>query len=467
MKFGLAAIAVIADLLALWRSHDLSWRDRIFIAVVCFTTVLFLWPPDLSFCRYSLWYLVLGGAFLVWGWLAWARAAELVDRFGHHRPTWEGGDASVDTIIGGPVLSEDATKLKSADPNLSIEDLLKELGWDPRLTWERKSRSKITKLHWFWATSRTVALTLAPVCALAWVLLVAGGGRMHIKLTITPPPDPALTAGKALLIKWNHTACHPGIKWHVEGSGDVGNVSPSGNYSSPMKIDKESDVVVVAVPDDDSNEVQSLKLTLKPKYEGVDESRIIAQDPQGNAAAFVFMINKRHSWRLGHVEIEGVSDPGGMVRSMAVGGLFSGFQDILCVGAASHEYLPDCEEMEERRAMDRANLLGWWVTQASKRDGARLWTMSIGRNNSEDKTRRDTSIERQVVVVGVKWADKKVNLKEALLDAFRKQRSTDELFGMYVDHYPYDHWKLSAAPTAAPTLSTVVGPALSQPAPCP
>ena len=120
------------------------------------------------------------------------------------------------------------------------------------------------------------------------------------------------------------------------------------------------------------------------------------------------MIDKRYSWILGKDVLSGV-DGRAFVGRMAAEGLFNGFEDIICIGAASREYqnLPredkrTLEHLEDQRSWGRANVLGRWVRDAVPPSRAHVYGLKIGRYNDEGRlTPAETARERQVVIVGV------------------------------------------------------------------
>ena len=261
-----------------------------------------------------------------------------------------------------------------------------------------------------------------------------------------------MLVGRSLAISPTMQECVPDIAWTIEGlSGEsLGEISPTGTYSSPKRLDQELELYVVATPQQPPFERKTLKIQLRQHPGDSSPHASAGRDAQGKQANFIIeVLDKRYSWIIGKYALKEI-DGNVFAQEMAAKGLFSGFQDIICVGAASREYevnpklaVEELARREEERARGRAYVLGAWVRAAVSSKRATIHALTIGRYDDEAKLDSEqTATERQVVIIGVLNADKGTDLLSALRDAFQKMRAEERLFGMYVDKYPRPNWDL-------------------------
>ena len=450
-----SAGSLLAALLPFWGklhiSKDQSWPLAIFAAAIVFV----LWPADFYLCRYMFAYVlatvVLLALFLFGHWADMT----IMRQFGHSQKRRDDELEPTLTVLGGPTLASAALELQAQEPQLSTQQIFERLDYDPLRMWERRARTRILVGHWFLGFFKGLFLLLALVSAAAFITLLGETRRSHRALTLEPAVDQIVIEGRVLDIVPTLCECRPDIKWTIEGnsaalaSGSLGEITDTGSYSAPLKVDRNLDLLVIATPTQHPHERKKVKIQLR-SYPPDYGKQIITEggDGGGNQASFAIqVIDKRYSWKIGETELNG-EDGASLARRMAAKGVFSGFQDIICIGAASREYL--ARDQEEQRALDRANRLSRWVRDALHPSRARIHALKVGRYDEEVKlTPEQTAPERQVVIVGVlPGADKDVDLLSALRDAFANMRAEEPLLGMYLDKYPASNWELRPIPNA-------------------
>jgi hypothetical protein len=234
------------------------------------------------------------------------------------------------------------------------------------------------------------------------------------------------------------------VTWEVRGlrsektRGLLGDVSEDGIYVAPQAFDHDIDFYIVATPVQHPEERQRVKIQLRQRPSYDQPYKVTVDGTQFE----INVIDKSHSWIIGSNELDG-EDGAGFAKRMAADGVFNGFREIICVGAASREY--KLKSKEELRALERANLLGQWVRRAVPRRDIGIYALKIGRYDEDTTgllTPAQTTQERQVVIVGVVNAERNGDRLSALRKAFAEKRAEEPLLGMYLDKYPEENWRL-------------------------
>jgi hypothetical protein len=271
-------------------------------------------------------------------------------------------------------------------------------------------------------------------------------------LTIVPHEDMPLAAKRGAPFEADFADCSSTpVSWRVEGPAELrdslGQLSQTEGsttyYSAPSQVATPFDVYLTALRDKD---IRRVKIHLLPLPDYTSEDTTQGTDSHHQTADFVvYVINERYSWEYEGYELQGPEKGVAFAQRMAADGLLSGFDEQICIGAASREHV-DLEE-EERRAVRRARLFADWVRNALPRRYDRVHALKIGRyDDPRPSTREQTKKERQVVIVGASHPGKTVDLMSALRDAFSKLRGRQPILGMYLDHYPAEQWVLDPPP---------------------
>jgi hypothetical protein len=414
------AVAIISAAVTLpfWSRSKVSRGERWAFAVAAAVVVFLVWPADFSYCKNLPIYHNLALIFLVVSVVAGLAYMYMNRHYGHTHYQKEAPGGLITVVV------------------------------------EKSPTSWLLVLHKFCALCAPLALLAALAATLGGLVLDRGVQKAHVKLSIYPSDSQPMVAGHVLNIIPTMHECHSGIGWDIEGlsspksEGKLGEVSKTGTYSAPSSIDQELELYVVAIPDEHPWELQKVKIQLRahPKYS--TPLSVGGKDSDGKQADFIIeVLDKRYSWMIGKNAIKDV-DGSIFASKMADDGLFSGFSNIICVGAASREFQKSAsqntrEDIEQARAKDRANVLGRWVRHAYPLTTTNVQALKIGRYDEEGQLPPDqTAKERQVVIVGVVKADKDTNLVAALHNAFTRMRVREPLLGMYVDKYPVGNWAL-------------------------
>ena len=273
--------------------------------------------------------------------------------------------------------------------------------------------------------------------------------RRHIPLELELTDERPVLQGTKRQITATMTECDRTIEWsldvlpHEEASRSKGWVSRNGTYTPPDTIERSFEVVVVATPRQHPYEAKTVKLTVGRTPDSVKRHEVKLTDENQEEASFIIQVlDKTCSWEYTKLSLKGGVTGASFVRELTEQGIFSGFEKIFCIGAASREYTT--KEEEENRARDRAGLLAWWVQQAVGEGGPEVTGLKVGRYNSEQKlSPEETSIERQVVFVGVVGHGQGADLTAALRRAFAAKRAAEPILGMYLDYYPSSQWQLT------------------------
>lgn len=449
----IAAGSALAWLLPAWSHYGLSKGERTGLATVSGMVAFSMWPLNASYCVYSGWYfgaaLVLLAAFGCLYFLG----ATIGRHFGHTQQRRSEDGLTSHSILGGPKLTPQAAELQRSHPRLTTQELFERLDYDPLRMWERRSRTTLLIAHRAVIVISSICLVLGMVSLLASGMLRWETHRSHAALTLMEPNDRTLLEGRSTDITYTIWECRSDIRWEIEGlaaekaRGALGEISATGTYSAPGRIMNPIDLYVVATPVQHPQERKKVKIQLRPHpgYSAVVD--ITGVDSTGREARFaVEVVDQRYSWRLGEFMLEGPDGPT-LIGRMRDDGLFTGFDDIIAVGAASREHRS--REEEERRALQRARLLGRWIRDATPGSTTRIHALSVGRYDADPRLASvmETARERRVVVVGVlAGAHPDTHLLEALRDAFRRQGGEEPLLAMFLEHYPREKWTLEAIP---------------------
>jgi hypothetical protein len=449
-----AVCSALATLLPFWDTTGMSKAERAALVLFAFVLVLRFWPLDFSYCghinAYGVAAIVLPLCYL----LAWAADTAIIRQYGHSQKRRDDELISSATIIGGPVLTQTAEAMQARNPALTTQQIFDRLDGDPLQMWERSPRTRLLVAHRLIVFIKVLALLLAAISVVALLKLWIDLRVSHRELSLTPLETTVIAdSDRSVEFMPSMRECCPDITWSIEGSssairnGEVGEISKTGTYFPPDSIRREIDVYVVATPSQHPREFKKAKIHIRfhPRYS--EGTKSLGTDTAGRTANFVIeVLDQRYSWKIGTITMEG-QDGAALARRMYADGVFSGFREIICIGAASRE-IETTQLGEEQRALDRANVLGRWVRDAVGPGRVRIHGLKVGRYDEELRlSPEQTARERQVVIVGVlPGADRNVDLLSALRDAFAQKRREEPLLGMYLDAYPPENWRLVNIP---------------------
>ncbi len=160
----------------------------------------------------------------------------------------------------------------------------------------------------------------------------------------------------------------------------------------------------------------------KEKVENAYFFKIDGKDGEGRAASFDFIIlSNDYTWALGstqNVASKGETVPEDKIvdRVFAPGikASLASSSDIIAVGLASSE---GDRESEEARALARAKSVAGWMAKVAP--SVPLWTLTLGQYNKACKHQEDsdTSLERPLIMVGVRSKAEGTKLQQALANA--------------------------------------------------
>lgn len=169
--------------------------------------------------------------------------------------------------------------------------------------------------------------------------------------------------------------------------------------------------------------VQQPQHAAREKVESAYFYRIDGRDAQGRAASFDFIIlTGDYTWALGstsEVVSHDASVPeeevAGRILSPKIRASLESASDLVAVGLAS---LEGEREREEARALARSQTILGWLAKVSN-PGVPLWTLNLGQYNKGCKSQEDedTSMERPLILTGVREKAEGANLQEALANA--------------------------------------------------
>ncbi len=161
----------------------------------------------------------------------------------------------------------------------------------------------------------------------------------------------------------------------------------------------------------------------KEKIESAYFFRIDGKDAQGRAASFDFIIlTGDYTWALGSAkEVISNGKPvpeaevAGRVLTPKIRESLASASDLIAVSLAS---LEGEREHEEARAMARAKSIAGWLAKAGN-PSTPLWTLTLGQYDKKCKAQEDadTSLERPLILAGVRSKAEGTNLQEALANA--------------------------------------------------
>ncbi|MGZ5440319.1 MAG: hypothetical protein ACXW4P_03940 [Thermoanaerobaculia bacterium] len=436
-----------------WNQPENSRKDQIFVAVVALIACLLGWPFDLTNCSLPLWYAMAACGFLLLGIAGWVAEKRIRGRFGFRQLSRDGSEENMRTVIGGPDLSPAAVRLQEEDPLLSEQELLKALDWDPLRIWLPETRQPVLFRYEVAEVCRAIGFLLATLAAIAFVAIQIEVRRMHQPLTISPSSEQVVFAGgRPIRFTATLRSCSSKVEWSLVGPaatkedngwGDIDR--DRGLYTPPSQVDRPLTVLVVAKSVDDPREEEEVTIQLRAHPDASTLFQTEISGPHGEETLVgVEILNEEHSWCFGKTALPGV-DGYAVTASLASQHIFDGYNDIICIGAASHEYVS--ETAEDNRARHRADVLGHWVRDAVRSSPVRVHALKIGRYVSQvpvvpHARGKGSERERLVVIVGVKRIRGTVDLRSALREAFRNLQSKHPIFREYLDHYPAEQWDL-------------------------
>ncbi|HEX6372842.1 MAG TPA: hypothetical protein VF006_28225 [Longimicrobium sp.] len=451
IRFVVSAIMAIVALLPFWHHFDVAPRWRFSIGVLVGLIAFLVWPSSIQACRYTGLYALGTIAASLWFIFAVVGHAHITRYYQYSVFHPSGTGPAIEKIIGGPELTPQALHMQAYNPYLTKQQIFESLGYDIDKMWIRGPRTRLDLTYRFFALSGVFALLLSLVAVSAYGYIRYKASIAHQPLMLFPSEDQPVVPGRSITIEAKYHECRRGILWDIEGlasdkaSGRLGEISQTGTYSPPDTVSRELHFYVVATPRTHPEERQKVKIKLRSHPVYSDEHELAGIDSAGKHAQFIVEVLERdYSWQIGENRLAG-ADGAALVRRMAADGIFSGFTDIITIGAASRELTTKGEGEEQRRAKDRAQILARWVADALPSSQLRIHSLKVGRYDDEFRLPSElTAQERQVVIVGIERADPNVNLLQALRDAFERKRDDEPLLGMYLDNYPRENWDLSA-----------------------
>jgi hypothetical protein len=352
-------------------------------------------------------------------------------------------------VLGGPTLTAEARAEAVMKPKMSRQELFATLQYDPERMWETGPRATIVVVHRAIALFTGIAIVLALTHAASAVLLAELTRRSQVALSLSLTESAIVRTGRhSVAVHASITDCDPTVRWKIDAPSwaknidMIGEVSAEGNYFPPEVIRRDVDVFVVATPVAHPRESKQVQIQLRAEPEYVQPPLpSTGSDEQGKTVELLIkVLDERYSWEIGKTRLNDI-DGATFAQQMARDGMFEEAKQIICVGAASREYVTKNDE--EMRAMNRALTLAQWVGSAVQYSKP-VWALKVGRFNAESlRTPAETANERQVVIVGVLNAENGVNMLAAVRDAFRRKRESAPALGRYLDNYPAQNWVIS------------------------
>ena len=447
LQFVAAAVSVVGAISQFWVTRKLPVGHRVWVALLAVAFTLTFWPHELSPCPPSLRYVWIAICVGIVGYVVHRAEEEIWERHGYYqwRPAGSGTEEVSEQILGSPTLTTDAQSLRIVN-GWTVQRTFEYFDWDIKATFEDESRTRLFRLQRALAALSKLAFLIAFALLLSFLCLLVGGRSLHRPLTLTPSGEFTLPGGGEKLFDAKLQECDPTVTWDIQGSpskkaaGALGAIK-DGFYSAPDLVERDTELFIVATPQEHPSELQKVKILLKghPSYSTPLPSP--GKDAGGRIAEFqVEIINQKYAWVYKGYVLNGADGPA-LARRMNADGLFRSFDKIICIGAASREYVN--LGWEQNRAETRARTLAGWVRGALVPRRIPVLALKIGRYNDEKGalTPAETEGERRVVLVGVRNADPNVDLKAALRDAFAKLSSKEPLLRSYLEHYPEQYWQ--------------------------
>jgi hypothetical protein len=447
VQLVVAIVTAVAGLLPLYGRSE-NWRiNRWVIALVAAVCAVALWPTGAEdYCGWRLRYIALAVLLAVLGAIAWFAQWSLRHRYNYIQMVRDDNDELPKQILGGPELTSAAMTLQSLHPEWTTQETFASLGWNPAKMWEAMPRRRVLRLDMIFEFARGVTTILALVALCAYVLSTAQVRSMYRPLTVTPAPETRVGPGGSIAFDADAGGCERDIIWTTEGpagaaTGSIGQTS--GIYTPPAEIERPYDIYITAFWSAEK-EKKRVTVHLRPPPDYADTE--VFDIPDGDAPptrVVVQVINQRYSWRYNAIALSGSESGMAFAKRMAADGLLSGYEDIVCIGAASRQYLT-FKETEENRARERARTLAEWIRSAVPTGHSRVHALKIGRYDDDTRLPPEvTAQERQVVIVGVSHPTHDVDLLPALRKAFAGLRQKQPILGTFLDHYPESQWQLN------------------------
>lgn len=428
-------------------TEEIPPPQRALLGLAVLVGIAIAWPRDLGDCSVPSSRLLLAiilavlaaALFVTFWWIDTRHTYQQERQDEDHKVTKK--------IVGGRLLTAEARFLidrvdrtvEGTSRHPTEQEIFARLGFDPLRMWDRASRSRMKMAYKASHHAYVFLGALATLCVAASFLADREIARLHQLPSITPS-ELILRARQLGYFVVRFRECNPKLRWAITPS--VGSISALGIYKAPDKVASAQDVAVSATTVEHEHTVIA-KVELRGESSFVESRKELEGGTAGTGGIQkyeVIVIDKTYSWIWQKSEIAGGVEPSAFVHSLARDGLFDAYEEIICVGAASREYID--ESRERNRAMERARLLRQWVSAALEGRGKMVRALSIGRYASNDSLSPEaTKGERQIVLIGVPRRKPGVDLVRTLIDAFERKVNSEPLYRMYLDHYPRP-WRL-------------------------
>jgi hypothetical protein len=449
-----AAWAIVA-LWTGWAKEDIPRERRALLVLGIALGVIFAWPSDFGECSLPSNRTILACVFGVLAASAGVLHAWIDSRHTYQQLRQEEDHQVTRKIVGGTELTDEAFQnqtfydSRGALRTRTEQEVFDVLGCDPLRMWDRSSRARMRLVYEGCYYGFVLLGTLAMVCGVAAFISRDEIRRAHQNPRIDPQ-EVSLRSGQWRRFSAVLQQCDPKVEWHIKPL--VGEIDrETGIYVAPDSIPAEREIAIIGVNAEKPRDVATATVKLRAESGYVDKRKpMVGVDQRGLRQRFeVVMIDKRFSWMFGDITIAGGIDGTKFARSLAADGLFDSYEEVICVGAASREYRhsPEANDTEreaakrreDERSRTRARVLAEWIS-AAVGPSKPVWWLKVGRYVSEERrSREQTSIERQVVLIGVPVKTKGINLESSVVNAFDRDAAGEHpepLFRMYIENYP-------------------------------
>ena len=241
------------------------------------------------------------------------------------------------------------------------------------------------------------------------------------------------------------------VVWRLEpptGAGELKN----GTYYPPMSVGEQGLRVRVSVYSKlhlSRGEKATVEIFVEPEIPGVKRNTKTTKSSNGEVIFDVMVITDEYSWACkSEAALANQVDGRSVIERFGRQGLFSGYQDVLALGTASHE---GAQDEEDARADRRATKLGEWIVGALKDSvdlkslkpavyGINLGQIRARSTGSTESCSELTANERPLVIIGVIRRDASIDIERGLERVFR-ENTGEHLFEVVLKYYP-PPWKL-------------------------
>jgi hypothetical protein len=398
-QFFATCLSAVSAFIPVGHRSETSRIDRCFIALAAGTVTFLYWPTSLiEYCNQRTTFRSSALLFLLVAFIFLLAHLLLRDRLAH---TQRVDDKSF-VVLGSPILTPAARVLQRQHPAWTTQRIFEEQRYERGATWEATSRSLIVILDAAIYVVLGASMILTITALAAYRYSEHEVHALHHELTIIPNE---LTLGPSAgwLFHFDATGCERDVTWKLKVPSNVqapGDLSSDGVYSAPAEVNHAFDVYVVASWKSEKEE-KTATLHLVPKSGEVKQIVINGVDSNHRGVRFaVKVVNEDYSWEYKKYSLAGNHDGAALARELARSGEFNGFEEIICVGAASRELItPAAEDM---RAMNRAAILASWVHGATESLHTPVYALKVGRYDAERGvlTPAETAGERRVVFIG-------------------------------------------------------------------